>query len=485
MKTIAIAFIFFFVMLLQQSYVIPNKNPPNVVLIFMDDMGYGDLSCYGALDIHTPNLDKLASEGIRFTNFLSSQAVCSASRASLLTGCYANRVGISGALFPNSKIGISSDEMTIAELLKQKNYATGIFGKWHLGDSKEFLPLQHGFDEYLGIPYSNDMWPVNYDGMPANVGSNKIQFPPLRWINNNDPKDEIKTLEDQAKITGRITDEAISFIKKNKKKNFFAYIPSPMPHVPINASTDFKGKSKQGIYGDVIQEIDHHVGRIMQTLKEEGLDKSTMVIFTSDNGPWLNFGNHSGSAGGLREGKGTSFEGGQRVPCIVRWKGTVAPGLVSNQLSSTIDMLPTIAAITGTAVSNNKIDGVDLSSILKGDLVNSPRKTFLYYYRRNSLEAVRIDNWKLVLDHYARSYVNQAPGINGYPGKAPENILVSKALYDLRRDPGEVYDVKEFNPDIVKELELLAEEARVDLGDEIQKRVGANNRLPGMIAVKK
>lgn len=485
MKTLAIAFIFFFVMLLQQSYVIPNKNPPNVVLIFMDDMGYGDLSCYGALDIHTPNLDKLASEGIRFTNFLSSQAVCSASRASLLTGCYANRIGISGAFGPNSKTGISSDEMTIAELLKQKNYATGIFGKWHLGDSKEFLPLQHGFDEYLGIPYSNDMWPLDYDGMPSKVGSNKNQYPPLRWIINNDQKDEIKSLEDQAKITGRITDEAIAFIKKNKKKNFFAYIPSPMPHVPINASPEFKGKSKQGLFGDVIQEIDHHVGKIMQTLKEEGLDKTTMVIFTSDNGPWLNFGNHSGSAGGLREGKGTSFEGGQRVPCIIRWKGTVAPGLVSNQLSSTIDMLPTIATITGTAVSHNKIDGVDLSSILKGDLVNNPRKTFLYYYRRNSLEAIRIDNWKLVLDHNARSYVNQAPGINGYPGKAPENIPVSKALYDLRRDPGEVYDVKEFNPDIVKELELLAEEARADLGDEIQKRVGANNRLPGMIAAKK
>jgi arylsulfatase len=306
----------------QQSLVSPAPKPfeaaasssPNIILIFMDDMGYGDLSCNGALDIHTPNLDRLASEGIRFTNFLSSQAVCSASRASLMTGCYANRVGISGALFPGAKVGLAKDEMTIADLLKQKNYATGIFGKWHLGDAREFLPFNQGFDEYLGLPYSNDMWPVGYDGQPVKSGSNKSQHPPLPLIKNDRPIDTINTLEDQATLTGRLADAAIQFIRKNKNKSFFAYIPNPMPHVPINASPAFRGKSKQGLYGDVIQEVDYNVGKIMQAVKDEGLEKNTLIIFTSDNGPWLNFGNHAGSAGGFREGKGTSFEGGQRVP---------------------------------------------------------------------------------------------------------------------------------------------------------------------------
>ncbi len=481
MKKGLIGMLFLCIATLNQSYVTLEKRPPNIILILMDDMGYGDLSCYGALDVQTPHLDKLASEGIRYTNFLSAQAVCSASRASLMTGCYSNRVGISGALFPNSKIGISKDEMTIAELLKQKSYATAIFGKWHLGDSKEFLPLQHGFDEYFGIPYSNDMWPVDYDGIPAKEGSNRAQFPPLKWINNNDQTNEIKTLEDQAKITGTITDKAISFIKKNKSKPFFAYIPSPMPHVPINASKDFRGKSKQGLYGDVIQEIDYSVGRIMKTLKEEGLDKNTLVIFTSDNGPWLNFGNQAGSSGGFREGKGTTFEGGPRVPCIMRWAGTIQPGLVCNQLSSTIDILPTIASLTGTSLSNNKIDGVDLSSLIKGDMTASPRKNFLYYYRKNSLQAVRIDNWKLVFEHASRSYLNQAPGKDGFPGKSPENVVMPMALYDLRRDHGEVYDVKEFYPEIMQELIKLADDARKDLGDDLQNKAGVGNRMPGNI----
>jgi arylsulfatase len=254
-----------------------------------------------------------------------------------------------------------------------------------------------------------------------------------------------------------------------------------MPHVPINASKEFRGKSKQGLYADVIQEIDYSVGRIMQTLKEEGLDKNTLVIFTSDNGPWLNFGNQAGSSGGFREGKGTIFEGGQRVPCIMRWTGTIKPGMVCNQLSSTIDILPTIASLTGTSLSANKIDGVDLSPLIKGDLTASPRKNFLYYHRKNSLEAVRIGNWKLVFEHPSRSYVNQAPGKDGFPGKSPENIVMPMALYDLRRDPGEVYDVKEFNPKIVQELLQLADEARKDLGDDLQNKVGIGNRMPGNI----
>lgn len=457
----------------------PPTSTPNIILIFMDDMGYGDLSCYGALDVMTPNIDRLASEGIRFTNFLSAQAVCSASRAALLTGCYPNRLGISGALFPGASIGLAKEEMTIADMLKQKNYATGIFGKWHLGDAKEFLPLNQGFDEYLGIPYSNDMWPVNYDGSPAKTGTNKYNFPPLPLIRNASPIDTIRTLDDQATLTGRLTDEAIQFIRKNRKKPFFAYIPHPMPHVPINASPSFRGKSKQGLYGDIIQEVDHNVGKIMEALKKEGLENNTIIIFTSDNGPWLNFGNHAGTTGGLREGKGTSFEGGQRVPCIIRWKGKIPGGLVSNQLASTIDLLPTIAGITGVKLPEKKIDGLDLGPILKGDLLASPRRNFLYYYRKNSLEAIRRDNWKLVFRHPSRSYLNQAPGLDGFPGAAAENIMMEEALHDLRRDPGERYDVKAYYPEIVSELKQLAAQAREDLGDDLLNKTGVNNRQPG------
>lgn len=481
MKKILLAAALPFLFSLQSANHPPATGTPNIILIFMDDMGYGDLSCYGALDIHTPHLDRLAAEGVRFTNFLTAQAVCSASRAALMTGCYPNRVGVSGAFFPNRKIGLAKEETTIAEMLKQKNYATAIFGKWHLGDDDQFLPLKQGFDEYLGLPYSNDMWPQRNDGTPIPPGSARANFPPLQLIKDNKRIETISTLEDQATLTRRYTDAAISFIKKNKRKPFFAYIPHSMPHTPINASPEFRGKSKQGMYGDVIQEVDHHIGRIMKTLKEEGLDKNTLVIFTSDNGPWLNYGNHAGSAGGFREGKGSSFEGGHRVPCIMRWNGVIPAGSVANQLSSTIDILPTLASITGASLPEKKIDGVDISGVLKGDMTIAPRKTFLYYYRQNSLEAVRRDNWKLVLQHPGRSYVDQAPGKDGMVGKSPENILFYEALYDLRRDPGEVYDVKSYYPDIVRELKALAESARKDLGDDLTGNKGANRRSVGRL----
>jgi arylsulfatase len=343
------------------------------------------------------------------------------------------------------------------------------------------MPLRQGFDEYLGIPYSNDMWPVNYDGAPAQPGTNKAQFPPLTLIAQDQPVDTIDNLDDQASLTGRITDAAISFIKRNRRKPFFAYIPHPMPHVPINASAAFRGKSKQGLYGDVIQEVDYHVGRILHTLKEEGLEKNTLVIFTSDNGPWLNFGNQAGSAGGFREGKGTSFEGGQRVPCIMRWNGTVPAGVVANQLASTIDVMPTIAALTGGKLSERKIDGVDLSEVLRGNMDASPRKDFLYYYRRNALEAVRLGNWKLVFQHPSRSYLEKKPGFNGFPGPAPENVIMFEALYDLRRDPAEQYDVKSYYPEIMQQLRALAEEARKDLGDDLLNKKGANVRPAGTL----
>lgn len=461
----------------------PKATPPNIILIFMDDLGYGDLSCYGALQYRTPNLDKLAGEGVRFTNFLAAQAVCSASRAALMTGCYPNRVGISGALFPNAKVGLNPDETTIAELLKEKGYATGMFGKWHLGDRPAFLPTQQGFDEYVGLPYSNDMWPVHYDGKPIDDASNnrKKNFPFLPLLHNSDTLQEIKTLDDQAKLTGIYTERAVSFIKQHKKSPFFVYLPHSMPHVPIAASSKFKGKSKQGTYGDVLMEIDWSVGEIMKALKENGLDKNTVVIFTSDNGPWLNYGNHAGSSGGLREGKGNSFEGGQRVPCIVRWKGITPEGLVCNKLTSTIDLLPTIAKICGTKLPTHKIDGVNILPLLKGDMEATPRRYFYYYYRRNNLEAVRRDDWKLVLPHEGRSYEGQVPGNDGFPGKAPENIPFPLALYDLRRDPAERYDVKETYPEILAELQKVAEEAREDLGDDLTKRTGKNVRKSGVV----
>lgn len=472
-------FLFFFSLTLAMGQ--QNQSTPNIVLIFMDDMGYADLSCYGATNIKTPQLDKMAKEGIRFTNFVTSQAVCSASRASLLTGCYANRLSISGALMPRSPIGLAHDETTIAELVKQKNYATAIFGKWHLGDNKSFLPLNHGFDEYVGIPYSNDMWPIGYDGKPAAANSNKAKHPPLPLIDGGEPIRTFSSLEEQSELTGLLTDKAISFIERNQKQPFFLYLAHPMPHVPISASKAFIGKSKQGLYGDVIQEVDANVGRILDKIKELKLDRNTLIIFTSDNGPWLNFGNHAGSTGGFREGKGTTFEGGHRVPCIMRWKGKIPSGLVLDQLASTLDIFTTIASITGAALPDKKIDGVDLFPLMKGDLSQKPRDEFYYYYRRNSLEAVRKDNWKLVYEHPSRSYIDQVPGKDGMPGPAPENVMMPKALYDLKNDPFEKNDLKEKFPAIVKQLEEIGEKAREDLGDDIQNRKGSNVRPAGKV----
>lgn len=454
------------------------KSSPNIVLIFLDDMGYGDLGVTGALNYNTPAIDQLAKEGLRFTNFLVAQPVCSASRAGLLTGCYPNRIGIGGALFPNSPVGINANETTLAELVKQKGYATAIFGKWHLGDHQSFLPLQHGFDEYLGLPYSNDMWPVDYEGKPATDRKKDI-FPPLYLIDGNEKKIPVNTLEDQALLTKRYTERAVSFIQRNKKKPFFLYLPHSMPHVPINASEKFKGKSKQGLYGDVLSEIDWSVSEVMKALRENKLEENTLIIFASDNGPWLNFGNHGGSSGGFREGKGTTYEGGVRVPCIMRWKGTIHEGITSNSLASTIDILPTVADMLGLKLPDHIIDGVSIRPILMGDVTATPRKEFYYYYRQNNLEAVRQGNWKLVLPHPGRTYENASPGNNGFPGQVNENFPIPGALYDLRRDPGERYDVKDQNPEIVKTLEALAEKAREDLGDDLTTRAGKNRREPG------
>ena len=464
-----------------QANTTSNNNQPNIILILMDDMGYGDLSCYGSTGYKTPNLDRMAKTGIRFTNFVSAQAVCSASRAGILTGCYPNRVGISGALSPSAEIGLNPSETTIPEVLKQKGYKTGAIGKWHLGHLRQFLPLQQGFDEYLGLPYSNDMWPVAFDGtrnIPKEY-ARKLAYPELPLIKNNDKIREIKTLEDQSGLTTLYTETAVDFINRNKKDPFFLYLAHSMPHVPLAVSSKFKGKSQQGLYGDVIMEIDWSVGEIMKALEKSGLEKNTLIVFTSDNGPWLNYGNNAGSTNGLREGKGASFEGGQRVPCIIKWPAQIAGGTICNKLSSTIDLLPTFAAITKSALPKNKIDGVNILPLLLGEENANPRETFLYYYRKNSLEGIRKGSWKLVFAHPGRTYIGFKPGADGFPGPVNENFQFEEGLYDLRRDPGERYDVKEYYPEVVAELKKLADEARLDLGDDIQQVKRDNVREAG------
>jgi arylsulfatase A-like enzyme len=463
-----------------------KKELPNIVLVFMDDMGYGDLSCTGAIQYKTPNLDRLATQGVRFTNFMSAQAVCSASRAGLMTGCYPNRVGISGALFPNSEIGLNLSEETIPEILKQQNYRTMAIGKWHLGDNPEFLPLKQGFDEYFGLPYSNDMWPVNNPKVvTANNGASskalKKDFPPLYLIKGNDNVKEIKTMDDQSELTTLYTEKAVEFINKNKKNPFFLYLANSMPHIPIAVSSKFKGKSEQGLYGDVMMEVDWSVNEILKALEANGLTKNTLVIFTSDNGPWLCYGNHAGSAGGFREGKMASYEGGQRVPCIMKWPGHIPEGTICNKLASTIDILPTLAAITNSKLPEKKIDGVNIMPLMSGDENANPRETFLYYFRRNNLEGVRKGNWKLVFAHPGTTYGGFKPGNDGASGGYNPNFQFDEELFDLRRDPGEQYNVEDLYPEVVAELKKLADEARKDLGDDLTGVKGENRRPAGTI----
>lgn len=448
-------------------------TPPNIVLIYLDDMGFGDLGITGATGYQSPNLDQMAKEGVFFTHFYSPQAVCSASRAGVLTGSYPNRLGISGALSHTSKVGLADAEETIAEVLKKKGYATAIYGKWHLGFQPQFLPTRHGFDEFYGIPYSNDMWPHHPERPDA--------FPDLPLYENEKIVNPTVTAEDQEQFTADFTQRTVDFIKRNKGKPFFVYLPHPMPHVPLFVSDTFKGRSKQGLYGDVMMEIDWSVGEIMKALRESGVEENTLVIFTSDNGPWINYGNHAGSAGGLREGKGSSFEGGQRVPCLMRWKGTLPEGLVIPHLASAIDLLPTLAAITDAPLPAHKIDGVNLFPLMLGDLKTNPRKVFYYYYGQNRLEAVRDANWKLVFPHPGRTYEGFEPGNDGMAGKVNNNHQFAGGLYDLRRDPGERYDVSAFYPEVVKDLEALAEEARADLGDDLRNMKGSNRREPGRV----
>ncbi|MBJ6369142.1 sulfatase family protein [Snuella sedimenti] len=439
-------------------------KPTNFVIVFVDDMGYGDIGCYGATGFTTPNLDRMAAEGMRFTNFYAAQPVCSASRAGILTGCYPNRIGISGALFPHSDTGLNPNEITIAEMLKEKGYATGIFGKWHLGHHKKFLPLQHGFDEYVGLPYSNDMWPIGVDGKRHPVGKGAGKHPDLPLIEGNEVAEYITTLEGQDKLTTLYTEKAVDFINRNADKPFFVYLPHSMGHVPLGVSDKFRGKSEQGLYGDVMMEIDWSVGEIERALQTNGISENTVFIFTTDNGPWLNYGNHAGSAGGLREGKTTSWEGGQRVPFIVKWPKSTPAGSICSQLACAIDILPSFAKIASAEEPKLKIDGVDITDLWKGDTDLKPRKEVLFYYGKNNLNAVRKGNWKLVLPHTWASY-NTKPGTDGRGGPREQMKVETSQLYNMMRDPGEQYNVIEYYPEKVEELMEVVQAARKELGD--------------------
>ncbi len=447
-------------------------GPPNVILIFTDDQGYNDVGVFGANDIATPHLDQMASAGVKLTSFYAAQAVCSASRAGILTGCYPNRIGIHNAMMPNSKVGLNPTEITIAEMLKEKGYATAIYGKWHLGDNLEFLPTKHGFDEWFGIPYSNDMWPLHPLQGPV------FNFPDLPLYEN---ETVIDTLLDQTQLTTQITERSVDFINRNKEKPFFLYVPHPQPHVPLFVSDKFKGKSDRGLYGDVIMEIDWSVGQIMEALKTNGLEENTIVIFTSDNGPWLAYGNHAGSALPFREGKGTAWEGGQREPFIMKYPNKLEAGKVLDTPVMAIDILPTIAEITNAELPLKTIDGKSVWKVLTGESKESPQEAYFFYYKVNELHGVRYGKWKLYFPHNYRTMNGQEPGKDGIPSRYKMIDLEDIELYDVVNDISETKNVAEENPEVVEKIKVLANTMRSRLGDSLLELEGSETRKPGQL----
>ena len=445
-----------------------STDKPNVVIIFCDDVGYADIGVFGAKGYETPNLDRMAAEGVKFTDFYAAASSCTPSRAALMTGCYPQRVGLPNVIGPKSKIGIGDQEQTIAEILKPLGYATACYGKWHMGHQPKFLPTRHGFDDYFGLPYSNDMWPKH----PTNKS-----FPDLPLIEGE------RTIEynpDQTQLTTWYTERSVRFIEKNKDQPFFLYLPHSMAHVPLFVSDKFKGKSEQGLYGDVMMEIDWSVGQILSTLKRLEIDKKTLVIFCSDNGPWLSYGDHAGSSGPLREGKGTSFDGGQREPTVMRMPGKIPAGTICDEPASTIDILPTIAKLTGAELPAHRIDGKDIWPLMSGvPGAESPHEAF-FYYRGFALEAVRSGKWKLHMSHSYRTLAGRQGGTGGQPTKY-EQAKIDPSLFDLEKDIGEQHDVSARHPSIVKRLMALADEMRQDIGDSAQKMTGQNRRPPGRI----
>jgi arylsulfatase len=400
---------------------------PNVVLIYADDLGYGDLGCYGS-KLSTPNLDRMASEGIRFTNFLSANPVCSPSRAALLTGRYPTRVQVPRVLFPYDKTGLPASETTIAAMLKPAGYKTMCVGKWHLGHLPEFLPPARGFDEYFGIPYSNDMNPPVVLHATANA---------------------VETIEQRATLetlTPRYTERAIQFIEKNKDEPFFLYMPHTYPHIPLGASTRFRGKSPHGIYGDVVAELDWSVGEILATLKKHKLDRDTLVLFSSDNGPWF-----MGSPGPLRGRKGSTYEGGVREPFIARMPGRIPSGKVCDGVASTMDILPTVAKLCGVNLPAQPLDGIDIWPLLSGQKKEIEREALLYFDNVN-LQCARIGRYKIHIARYNSAVYSPAP-----PGGRVNLPLPQPELYDLSIDPDESYDIAPERPEVVKDLQARIE----------------------------
>lgn len=464
------------------------RQRPNVVLIFTDDQGYGDVGCYGAKNFDTPRLDQLAREGTRFTSFYVSQPVCSASRASLLSGCYANRIGLEGALNPTSRVGINSEETLLPEVFHEAGYATALFGKWHLGHLPEFNPLRNGFDEFFGLPYPNDC-------------SNQFHpivrtFPPLPLMEG---ERTVAEDPDQSKFTQQFTDRSLQFIEKNKDRPFFLFLAHVMPHVPIHASEPFRGRSRGGLYGDVIEELDWSIGAVLDALKKHRLDENTLVIFTSDNGPFLSYGSHAGSSGPFRGGKLTTFEGGVRMPCMMRWPGKIPSGRTCDELVTAMDVLPTLSHLIGVSLPDRPIDGRDAWALISGQPnAKSPRESFLYY-AGNELQAVRSGDWKL---HFPHQFLEVAgtPGTNGKPSNfenlKPDSLTksglegiatrhgyrverIGLALFNLKSDPAESRNVANDHPDVVKRLQEIAEQARIELGDSLTGRKGTGQREPG------
>ncbi len=434
-----------------------DMRPPNLILILADDLGYGDLGCFGSREHRTPHLDRMAQEGIRLTGFYSTSGVCTPSRASLMTGCYPRRVNMHEdaeqrwVLFPGSPKGLNPQEVTIAELLKKAGYATAAIGKWHLGDQPEFLPTKQGFDLYFGLPYSNDL----------GKGNKNYNFPPLPLLRG---EKVIEVEPDQAQLTKRYTTEAVRFITDHRDTLFFLFLSHTMPHVPVAASQEFAGKSADGVYGDAIAELDWSVGEIVGTLARLGIDRQTLVLFTSDNGAERR---RVKSSGPLAGSKGTTREGGMRVPCIVRWPGRLSAGRVCDELTSTLDLLPTFGRLAGARTPSDRIiDGLNIWPVLVSG-ARSPREA-LFYYARDELQAVRAGKWKL---HVARKV--EFPILEDGAADLPLR------LYDLSKDPGEKTNVAGRHPDVVKRLTALLEKARDDLGDGA--RQGANQRPAGRV----
>ena len=451
----------------------PSSSPPNVVVVFIDDMGYADIGPFGADGYTTPHLNRMAREGMRFTDFVVSSAVCSASRAALMTGCYHRRVGISGALGPAATHGINENEVTLAEICKQRGYATACFGKWHLGHHPKFLPLSHGFDEYFGLPYSNDMWPLH-----PTAGD---RFPRLPLLEGNRVINANVLGEDQEQLTTQYTERAVDFITRHRDEPFFLYLPHSMVHVPLYVSDKFKGKSERGLFGDVVMELDWSVGQILTTLRRLKLTQKTLVIFTSDNGPWLSYGDRAGSAAPLREGKGTEFEGGIREPTIMWWPDKIPAGSTCHELGSTIDILPTVAQIIGAKLPPHKIDGKDIRPLMFGKpMARSPHAAFYCYYRGGQLQAVRDRQWKLHFPHAYRTLAGRAGGAEGKPVRYSQ-AKTGLELYDLKNDIGETTNVADQHPEIVTRLQQLASDARDDLGDRLNKRAGKGIRPAGKL----